>query len=192
MPAAGKPISWLLDFLSSEDIEGLLKGVGVYLRDGRAKFAPPDTAVLQQKAGRDAEDKRKNLANRSDVITPNDYEKFGIPFLNEFPAGKLDWSSNPHRLTLVDAMSRVARAFENAVSTSPNPADLIQSVRDAVERAVQAEYKDDEESEQARKSKLPARCGCFLPRSRMPASIEKSLKLVCGCFLMREMATRLE
>ena len=68
-------------------------------------------------------------------------------------------------------MSRVARAFENAVSTSPNPADLIQSVRDAVERAVQAEYKDDEESEQARKSKLPARCGCFL---------------------MREMATRLE
>jgi hypothetical protein len=36
--------------MDSADIKSLLKGEGVYLRAGRVRFAPDDSAELQQKA----------------------------------------------------------------------------------------------------------------------------------------------
>ena len=150
--------------MDSADIKSLLKGEGVYLRAGRVRFAPNDSAELQQKAGREAERKRQTLAGPSDVITPKDYDKYQIPLLNEFPAGKLDWTHNPNRLTLINAMPQVGQAFENAVCTCEKSPEVIQKIRAAIEQEVRDEYKDNEESEEEMESKLPARCGCFLLR----------------------------
>ncbi len=88
-PSPGDKIRWKLD-IHPADIQNLIKGDGVFVREGREKFAPEDTAELQQKAGRDAERKRQKHASRSDVITPDLYDKFQISFLDGFPDEKLD------------------------------------------------------------------------------------------------------
>lgn len=153
----------MLDLLSEEDLAKLKNGKA-YVRERRGPFLPAETAILHQNAGRTAEQRRKSGAGPKMVVTAEEYAANGIPFLDQFPAGPLDWSENPNKITLVDSMKQFGGAFENAVLTiGQTPAELV-AVRLAVEQDVAAEYRELGESEEEWKSKLSGRAGLYLIR----------------------------
>ena len=155
----------MLDLLSEEDLAKLKNGKA-YVRErrGAQRFLPAETAILHQNAGRTAEQRRKSGAGPKMVVTAEEYAANGIPFLDQFPAGPLDWSENPNKITLVDSRKQFGGAFENAVLTiGQTPAELV-AVRLAVEQDVAAEYQELGESEEEWKSKLSGRAGLYLIR----------------------------
>ena len=153
----------MLDLLSEEDLAKLKDGKA-YVRQRIGRFLPDETAILHQNAGRNAEQRRKSKAGLKMVVTADEYAAHGIPFLDQFPTGPLDWAENPNKITLVDSMKQFGGAFENAVLTiGQTPAEL-DAVRLAVEHDVAAEYQELGESEEEWKSKLSGRAGLYLIR----------------------------
>ena len=160
-PAAG----FKLDLLSEADLASLTTGKA-YTRKRKGNFLPEESLSLHQSAGRDAEQRRKVVANTSMVVTAEEYAANGIPFLgNQFPTGPLNWADNPNKITLVDIMPQVGSAYNNSLSVITREPEAIETVRLAVEREVAALYQDNGESEEERSSKVNARAGLYLLRN---------------------------
>ena len=153
----------MLDLLSEEDLAKLKNGTA-YVRQRIGRFLPDETAILHQNAGRNAEQRRKSGAGLKMVVTAEEYAANGIPFLDQFPTGPLDWAENPNKITLVDSMKQFGGAFENAVLTIGQTPAKLDAVRRAVEHDVAAEYQELGESEEEWKSKLSGRAGLYLIR----------------------------
>jgi NADH dehydrogenase FAD-containing subunit len=98
------------------------------------------------------------------VVTAAAYAANGIVYLSEFPAGQLDWTGSPNKITLVNSMPQIGFAFENALSVSAQSPDAKKAVRLAVEAEVSKLYQQKGESEEERVSQLTARAGLFLIR----------------------------
>ena len=98
------------------------------------------------------------------IVTADEYEACGISFLKDLPVRPLDWKNKPNRITLVDTMPLIGRAFENSLSVSNNSAETKNEVRLAVEGEVSALYQENGESEEEQGSKLNARAGLYLIR----------------------------
>jgi hypothetical protein len=153
----------MLDLLSEEELAKLKNGEA-YVRKRSGRYLPEETAILHQNAGRNAEQQRKSEAVSSMVVTAEEYAAHGIPFLDKFPTGPLEWADNPNRITLVDSMVQIGGAFENALARLVMAPAALDAVRLAVEQEVSALYQENTESEEERDSKLKARAGLYLLR----------------------------
>lgn len=153
----------MLDLLSGEKLAELKNGTA-YVRQRSGRFLPQETAVLHENAGRIAEQRRKSEAVQSMVVTAEEYAANGIPFLDKFPTGQLDWADNPNKITLVDSMEQIGGAYENALVTLAMAPSELQAVCLAVNHEVAALYQENGESEEERDSKLKARAGLYLLR----------------------------
>jgi hypothetical protein len=161
--AAAQKAEFMLDILSGEQLAELKNGIA-YVRKRSGKFLPQETAILHENAGRNAEQRRKSEAVPNMVVTAEEYAANGIPFLDKFPTGQLDWADNPNKITLVDSMEQIGGAYENALVTLAMAPSELQAVCLAVEQEVAALYQENGESEEERNSKLKARAGLYLLR----------------------------
>ena len=153
----------MLDLLSEEDLAKLTSG-RAYQRQRKGRFLPPETSILHQNAGRSAEQRRKSEADPSMVVTAEEYEVNGIPFMADFPTGPLDWADNPNKFTLVDSMPQIGGAYHNALHILVIAPAALDTVRLTVEQEVAALYQEKAESEAMRESKLMGRAGLYLIR----------------------------